>query len=197
METPIVVALEVLVVLALIGFFGYGIVLYNSLVQVRVDVDTAWSNIDLLLKRRHDELGKLLDALRAYMTYEGNLVARVTHLRAQTGVGGDGPERMQAENALGAGIGRLLAVAESYPQLRAQDGFHDVATAISGIETQIARRREFYNAEVNTNNTRRAQFPDGLLADLAGVRERTLFITGDADKTDVDVREALGYASAS
>jgi LemA protein len=113
----------VFLLLISVAIIGWMVTLYNSLVQVRVDVDTAWSNIDVLLKQRHDELGKLLDSVKAYMGYEQDVLTSVTRLRSQASAGGDGPARMQAEEALTGSIGRLFAVAENYPQLRASDNF--------------------------------------------------------------------------
>jgi LemA protein len=101
---------------------------------------------------------------------------------------------MEAENQLTAGLGRLFAVAENYPQLRASEGYAQLETAIAGLEEQIARRREFYNAEVNVNNARSAQFPDLVLAPLAGVHVRPLFTADPADRADVNVATSLAGA---
>lgn len=188
--------LVVFAVLLVVGALSFAISIYNSLVQVRVDVDTAWSNVDVLLKQRHDELGKLLDSVKAYMGYEQGLLSNIAALRSQAGRGGQGAERMQAESALSAGIGRLFAVAENYPQLRASDQFTSLQNAIIDLEQQISRRREFYNAEVNVNNARCAQFPDAFFAPMAGVRPRELFAAAPEDRADVDVAAVLnGHTS--
>ncbi|MGH7708499.1 MAG: LemA family protein [Vulcanimicrobiaceae bacterium] len=183
--------LVALVVFIVVGLGSYVIALYNSLVQVRVDVATAWSNVDVLLKQRHDELGKLLDTVKSYMGYEQGLLSRITALRASTGSGEPSVMRMQAESQLSAGIGKLFAVAENYPQLRASESFTKLQNAIVDIEQQIARRREFYNAEVNINNARSAQFPDSLVAPMAGVRVRDLFNAAPEDRADVAVAAVL------
>jgi LemA protein len=190
------VVFAVFIVLVLVSVCGYAIMLYNSLVQVRIDVDTAWSNIDVLLKQRHDELGKLLDSVKAYMGYEQNVLAHVTQLRAQAAAAGNGAARMQAEGALTAGIGRLFAVAENYPQLRASDNFKQLQDAIESLETEIAHRREFYNASVNINNARLAQFPDMLLAGAAGLRPRDLFAATPDEMADVNVGAVLSPPGA-
>jgi LemA protein len=195
------VVFAVFAVFVLVALLGTAVTLYNSLVQVRVDVDTAWSNIDVLLKQRHDELGKLLDSVKAYMGYEQNVFSQVTQLRSQTGSGSNNAARMQAEDALSVGIGRLFAVAENYPQLRASDSFKQLQDAIESLETEIAHRREFYNASVNINNARLAQFPDMLLAGAAGLRPRDLFTATPQDTADVNVGAVLsgpqpGAASA-
>ncbi len=172
-------------------FLVYCFMLYNSLVQVRVDVDTAWSNIDVLLKQRHDELGKLLDATKSYMSFESGLLQQITQLRGQTEAGGSGAARMQAESAISAGLSRLFAVSENYPQLRSSESFQELETTINTLETDIAHRREFYNAAVNINNTRAAQFPDMIVAPLAGVVQRPLFTAAPSDEADVDVSAGL------
>jgi LemA protein len=185
------VVFAVFILLLCAFVLGFGVTLYNSLVQVRVDVDTAWSNIDVLLKQRHDELGKLLDAVKAYMGYEQSVMTQVTQLRAAAAQGGNGAARMQAEDALTAGIGRLFAIAENYPQLRASDNFKQLQDAIESLETEIAHRREFYNASVNINNARLAQFPDMLVAGLAGLTRRELFTATPEETADVNVGAVL------
>ena len=168
-----------------------GLILYNSLIQVRHGVDQAWSNIDVLLKQRHDELPKLLDTVGAYMTYERDLLERITLLRAQTASATTPAARMQAEGALGAGIGRLLAVAEGYPELKANATFAQLQARISALEEQIAHRREFYNAAVNLNNVRMEQVPDRFLAGLARMTPRTLFEAAAVERADVNIGAAL------
>jgi LemA protein len=184
----LVATLAILVLVILIVYF---FTLYNSLVQVRVNVDTAWSNIDVLLKQRHDELGKLLDATKSYMSFESGLLQQITQLRGQTEGGGSGPARIPAESALSAGLGRLFAVSENYPQLRSSESFQQLEGSINSLETEIAHRREFYNAAVNVNNTRAAQFPDMIVAPVAGVVPRTLFSAPPSDIADVDVAAGL------
>lgn len=181
-----------LVVAAIAAALGYLVMLYNSLVQVKNNVDQAWSNIDVLLKQRADELGKLIDAVKGYLGYERDLLTRLTTLRTQLGRGG-GPDetRLAAEREVGAGLGRLLAVAENYPDLKSSGNFLELQQRITGLEEQIAHRREFYNDAVNINNVRTEQFPDRLLAGVAGLQRRPLFHASDVDRADVDVEARL------
>lgn len=178
-------------VLLLVGAAGYGVSLYNGLVQVKHQVDQAWANIDVLLKQRHDELPKLIDAVRTYMSHERTLLEKVTALRTRAQAGSAGTERVAAEQALTQGVSQLLAVAERYPQLRASEVFVDLQARISALEEQIAHRREFYNAAVNMNNVRLEQFPDLLLASPAGLTRKPLFEAITAERTDVDVGARL------
>jgi LemA protein len=177
-----------LVVAALVAAAAYLVMLYNSLVQVKNNVDQAWSNIDVLLKQRADELGKLIDAVKTYLGYERDLLTRLTTLRTQVTRGG-GPDeaRLAAEREVGAGVGRLLAVAEHYPDLRSSGNFLDLQQRITGLEEQIAHRREFYNDAVNINNIRMEQMPDRLLVGLAGLQRRPLFQATVEERADVDV----------
>ena len=178
-------------VLLLVGLAAYGISLYNGLVQVKHQVDQSWANIDVLLKQRHDELPKLIDAVKGYMTHERTLIENVTALRTRAKSTDSDAQRLAAEEALSLGVSRLLAVAESYPQLRASEVFIDLQRRISALEEQIAHRREFYNASVNINNVRKEQFPDMLVAPIAGLVQRPLFETKEVERTDVDVGARL------
>jgi len=179
-------------VIAAVGVAGYGVSLYNGLVQVKHQVDQAWANIDVLLKQRHDELPKLIDALRGYVSHERGLLESVTAMRTRAQATGAGSERVAAEEALSQGVSKLLVVAEGYPQLRASEVFMDLQQRISALEEQIAHRREFYNAAVNINNVRMEQFPDMLLTSLAQLVRRPLFETTDAERADVDIAARLG-----
>ena len=176
---------------AAIGVAGYGVSLFNGLVQVKHQVDQAWSNIDVLLKQRHDELPKLIDAVKGYMTHERELLENVTAMRTRAQATGAGGERVAAEEALSQGVSRLLIVAEGYPQLRASEVFIDLQRRISALEEQIAHRREFYNAAVNINNVRMEQFPDLLLASSVGLARRPLFASTEAERADVDIGATL------
>jgi len=171
-----------LLILPLIAFIWNGITLYNSLVQVRLNVDVAWANIDVLLKRRHDELDKLIDAVKSYMGYEKDVLERLTQLRGEAVGMGAGLAQMRCESEITPTIGRLFIAAEKYPQLRASENFMQLQREIMQLETQIAHRRELYNDAVNVNNARMEQFPASLLATIAGLRQRRLFIASDEEK---------------
>jgi LemA protein len=177
--------------LAIGGLVAYAATLYNSLVQVRNNVDQAWSNIDVLLKQRADELGKLLDAVKGYFGYERDLLTRLTALRTEVGRGGADDRRLAAERELGAGVGRLFAVAENYPDLKSSSHFLELQRRITSLEEQIAHRREFYNDAVTINNTRMEQVPDRFASGLAGLTRRPLFEVSEQDRADVNVGDRL------
>ena len=166
---------------------AYGVALYNGLVGVKHQIDQAWSNIDVLLKQRHDELPKLIDVVKGHAGYERQLLEQLTALRARAGSGAPDAQRLAAENELSRGIGRLLATAEAYPDLKASGAYLELQRRISALEEQIAHRREYYNAAVNVNNVRMEQFPDALLAGMAGLIARPLFAAEAQERADVNV----------
>ncbi len=184
------VVLAILVIVAI-----YGISIYNGLVAVKHNVDKAWSNIDVLLRQRHDELPKLVETCKQYMKYEQDTLARVIAARQSVAAAqgaGDIKALGQAETALRAGLGQLFALAEAYPDLKANDTFKHLQARISELENGIADRREFYNESVNINNVRIEQFPDVLLAGVARARPRELLQFAEEEKKDVDVKALFG-----
>ena len=194
----IMITVLFLVALAVAAAVAYFVMIYNGLVQVKNNVDQAWSNIDVLLKQRADELGKLIDAVKVYLGYERDLLTRLTTLRAQvSGGGGPDEKRLAAERELGRGVGQLFAVAENYPDLKSSTIFLDLQNRITGLEEQIAHRREFYNDAVNINNVRMEQFPDQLLVGVAGLQRRPLFQASGEDRADVDVGARLKSITAT
>lgn len=187
----VLIVLLLILVLAAVALVAWGVTIYNNLVQVKRNVDQAWANIDVLLKQRHDEIPKLIDAVKGYMTYEKELLHNITSLRTQAAQAGEGPARVQAEGQLGTMLARIFAVAENYPDLKANQNFLALQSRISAIEEQIAHRREFYNDSANINNVRREQVPDLFIAGLVGIRERSLFEATAAERADVDIAGRL------
>jgi len=119
------------------------------------------------------------------------VLERITALRARTGSGGPDAQRLAAEEELSRGIGRLLATAEAYPELKASASYLELQRRISGLEEQIAHRREYYNAAVNLNNVRMEQFPDLLLVGPAGLVRRPLFEAASEERADLNLRALL------
>ena len=179
------------VVLVGIGLVVQGVSVYNGLVAVKHQVDQAWANIDVLLKQRHDELPKLVDAVKGYLAHERGLLENLTALRTRAQASGSGEERVAAEQGLSLGVSKLMLVAENYPQLRASEVFVNLQQRIAALEEQIAHRREFYNDAVNINNVRREQFPDVLLVPMVGLVRRPLFEALVAERADVDIGARL------
>ncbi len=183
----------ILVVIVLLA--GYAVLIYNALVRLKHGVGKAWSNIDVLLRQRHEELPKLVETCKQYMqhertTLEAVIAARsaVASAREQGDVGALG----RAESGLRAGLGQLFAVAENYPQLKANESFQHLQQRITGLENGIADRRELYNESVNLNNVRIEQFPDVLIARMFGFQAADLLQFSEAEKADVDLKPLFG-----
>ena len=182
-----------IVVLALIGaLLLYGILIYNNLIRLKHAVSKAWSNIDVLLKQRHDELPKLVETCRQYMKFEQETLEKVMQARNHVQAAREAHDVRDlgmAEGELRLGLGNLFAVAEAYPDLKANETFQHLQTRISGLESSIADRREFYNESVNANNVRIEQFPDVIVANMFGFRAADLLEFSEAEKADVDIGE--------
>jgi LemA protein len=160
---------------------------YNRLVRLKNDIDRSWSNIDVLLKQRYDELPKLVDTCKGYMQYEQETFQRITEARSRTASAGTMGERAQADNMLTAALRQLFAVAENYPELKANENFQQLRTRISGLETEIAERRTRFNADTNEYNIRIAQFPDLIVARMLGYTRRELYQAAPEDRQDVKI----------
>jgi LemA protein len=174
---------------------AYAVMLYNGLVQVKHEVAKAWANIDVLLKQRHDELPKLIETCSQYKQFEQATLQRVVEARSQVHTARehqDMPALGQAENALRAGVGQIFAVAESYPELKANESFMQLQGRITSLESAIADRRELYNDAANINNVRIEQFPDALIARMFDFPAKPLLEFSSVEKADVDVKKLFG-----
>ena len=186
MGLTIIVAL--VVILAVVGVFVYLTTIYNSLVRLKNDIDKAWANIDVLLKQRHDELPKLIETCKGYMQYEQKTFLLVTEARTAFTKASSVGEKAQADNLISGALKSLFAVAENYPELKANNNFMQLQKRISELEEKIADRREFFNDDVNTYNIRIQQIPDVFLAGLMHLQHRDLFKVTEEDRQDVEVK---------
>ncbi|NNF16242.1 MAG: LemA family protein [Gammaproteobacteria bacterium] len=181
-----------LIILVILGLlFAYGAVLYNNLVALRENVKKNWANIDVLLKQRHDELPKLVETCKQYMGYEQETLRQVMEARtrvSQAQQSGSVDELGKAESQLRLGLGNLFAVAEQYPDLKANESFQHLQKRITGLEESIADRREFYNESVNLNNIRIAQFPDMIIANLFNFEDAELLEFTEEEISDVSMK---------
>lgn len=183
------ILLSLIVVVAVVVVI-YIIVVYNRLVSIRHNVDRAWANIDILLKQRHDELPKLIASCKQYMQHERETLSRVTEARGRVAAAnesGDLAGLGMAEGLLRASLGQLFAVAENYPDLKADRTFAHLQGRITGLESQIADRREYYNDSVNINNISIEVFPDLFVARWFHFGPRDLLEFSEEEKADVDV----------
>jgi LemA protein len=176
--------------LVVVGAFAYLITVYNSLVRLKNDVDKAWANIDVLLKQRHDELPKLIDTCKGYMQYEHQTLQTIVEARSAYQKAGTVAEKAVADNLLSGTLRNLFAVAESYPDLKANNNFMQLQNRITELEEKIADRREFFNDDVNTYNIRIREVPDMFIAGLMNLQPRDMFKITEQDRGDVEVKFA-------
>lgn len=175
----------ILAVVAVIGLAAVGI--YNSLVRLNVQVDNAWSDIDVQLKRRHDLIPNVVETVKGYAAHEKGTLEAVVNARAKAvSVQGAGPaERGQAEGMLTQALRGLFALAEAYPQLRATENFQQLQATLAQIEDAVQNARRYYNAVVRDMNTKVQQFPSNIVAGLFGFKNREFFEIPDAGQREV------------
>ena len=170
------------------GVLTYTTILYNGLVRLRNENDRAWANIDVLLKQRHDEIPNLVEAVRGYMQHEQQTLLAVTQARTASISAASISQKAVADLQVMSALRGLFAVAENYPQLKANENFLKLQNRISDLEERIADRREFFNDDVNTYNTRIRQVPDVFVASFIGLKPRDMFQVSDEDRRLVEVR---------
>ena len=182
--TVVLIVIGVLVVL-LVLFLWLG---FNGLVRRRNRVDGAWSQIDVQLKRRHDLIPHLVEAVKGYAAHERGTFEAVTNARANA-INAQGPEQTaQAENALSGALKSLFAVAEAYPDLKANQNFLNLQEELTSTEDRIAYARQFYNDSVVSYNTKIQQFPTVILANTFNFDRRELFDAAPEDTEPVQVQ---------
>lgn len=181
----------VVIGIIVVAFF-YGISLYNHLVTVKHAVAKAWANIDVLLKQRHDELPKLVEVCKQYKQFEQSTLQKVIEARSQVQAARqsqDIPALGQAEGILRAGLGGIFAIAEAYPELKANENFMQLQNRITSLENSIADRRELYNESVNINNVQIEVFPASIIAKMFNFAAKPLLEFSSNEKSDVDLKQ--------
>ena len=165
-----------LVILLLIaGVLAFLGVMYNSLVGLRVRADSAWSDIDVQLKRRHDLIPNLVETVKGYAGHEKSTFENVTKYRSMAMQATGPAERAEAEGQLTMALKSLFAVAENYPQLRASENFSALQKSLAEIEDNLQNARRYYNAVVRDLNTTIQSFPSNLVAGMFGFQPRAFF----------------------
>ena len=185
------VLVTVLIGFMVVGAIGLVLSIYNSLVALKNNIGRSWANIDVLLKQRHDELPKLVKTCEAYMKHERAVFDRLSEARGALMAAKTMPERASAESQLTRALGQFFAVAEAYPDLKANASFLQLQNRISDLENQIADRREFYNDTVTTFNTRIQQIPDLYVARWLSLTSAELFKADERDREDPEIEFAM------
>src|SRR5688572_18442296 len=161
--------------------------LYNRLIRLRTRTDDGWATIDVQLRRRYDLIPNLVETVRGYATHERELFERVTQARTDAIAAGGVADQASAENAVTAGLGKLMAVVEAYPQLEADTQFLALQEELVGTESKIAYARQFYNDQVRLLNTAIGTFPSNLVANAFGFGPRAFFDIDDPVSEPVPV----------
>jgi LemA protein len=177
----------VLVLFTIAGTVGYALSIYNGLVALKNNMARSWANIDVLLKQRHDELPKLVKVCEGYMQHERAVFDRLSEARGALVEAKTVAQRADAENQLTRALGQFFAVAEAYPDLKANQSFLLLQNRISELENHIADRREFYNDTVATFNTRIQQIPDMYVAGWLSLTAQELFKVDERDREDATI----------
>jgi len=188
MTGAILIGVGIVLILLAIIIVGYFISIYNSLIRLKHNIEKAWANIDVLLKQRHDELIKLMETVKGYRDYEKEVLTAVTKARTDFMGAKTVQEKAQADFSMAGALKTLFAVAENYPQLKANESFLQFQNRISTIETEIADRREFYNDSVNTFNIRIEQIPYVFVAGFLHYTPQQMFKVAEPDRQDVEVK---------
>ena len=171
---PLLVFVAILVVLGLI-VAG----MYNGLVQLRVRADNSWSDIDVQLKRRHDLIPNLVETVKGYAAHEKGTFENVARYRSAAMAATSAPDRAQAEGQLTQALRGLLAVAESYPDLKANTQFQALQQSLSDLEDALQNSRRYYNAVVRDLNTKIQSFPSNIIAGMFNFQQRQFFEIAD------------------
>ena len=173
----------ILVALLLLG----AILVYNRLVKLRARVDNGWSQIDVQLRRRYDLIPTLVTTVQGYASHEREVFETVTKARAQAMDASAVPDQATAENQVTRGLRQLIAVAENYPELKANENFLALQEELTGTESKIAFARQFYNDQVALLNTLIGSFPSNLIAKTFGFRTREFFDIEDPVRAPSEV----------
>ncbi len=163
------------------------IAVWNALVTLNNNAKKGWADIDVLLQKRHDALTKLIDTVSAYMKYEKGVMTQITQLRSQweSIPQGDVQSKINTANQVSAALKNLLAVAENYPDLKADNSFVQLQQTITDLESQIADRREYYNQAATDLNIKIHQFPYNMFAGMMHFKPLPLYQAPEAETSDI------------
>jgi LemA protein len=161
-----------LVVVVIAAWFVF---IYNGLIRLKVRTDEAWSDIDVQLKRRYDLIPNLVSTVKGYAAHESGVFEKVTEARSKAMGATTAAEKGAAENALSGTLKSLFAIAENYPELKANTNFLELQRELSDTENKIQAARRFYNGNVRDLNTKIQVFPDSIVAGILGIKQREFF----------------------
>jgi LemA protein len=172
-------------IIVLVAIAGYLIYAYNALVTNKNLTAEGWSGIDVQLRRRADLIPNLIETVKGYAAHEDQLFRDIAELRAKSIGGGSVGEQSAVGQAMSAALGRLFAVAEAYPQLKADANFRDLQDKLAGVEDEIQMSRRYYNGAVRNLNTMVESFPTNIIANFFKFEKAEFFEIGDAAAREV------------
>ncbi|MEE8205927.1 MAG: LemA family protein [Nitrospinaceae bacterium] len=186
MSTGILIFLGIFLFGAL-AIVGYFITIYNGLISLKENIKKSWSNIDVILKQRHDELPKLISVCESYAEFEHGVLDRLMKAREKYFKARGVTKKSEASNEITAALQGIFALAENYPDLKTNKNFMQLQERISHLEETLADRREFYNDSVNNFNIRIKQIPDVLVAGMLNYQDEEMFKVSQKEREDVKI----------
>ena len=180
----VIIFVLVLVLLSVISWF---LTVYNGLIQVKENIKKSWANIDVLLMQRSDEIPKLVKVLKSFVKHEKKMFDSIMEARSFYLGASSVPEKADADSEISSALKSIFALSEAYPELRSNDNFLKLQDRISGLENDIADRRELYNESVNNYNIRIQSLPDAYIANSMNLAAEEMFKVVEKKKKDVDI----------
>ena len=180
----VIIFVLVLVLLSVISWF---LTVYNGLIQVKENIKKSWANIDVLLMQRSDEIPKLVKVLKSFLKHEKKIFDNIMEARSFYLGASSVPEKANADSEISSALKSIFALSEAYPELRSNDNFLKLQDRISGLENDIADRRELYNESVNNYNIRIQSLPDAYIANSMNLAAEEMFKVVEKKKKDVDI----------
>ena len=175
------------IALIIIGFISWFFTVYNGLIQVKENIKKSWANIDVLLMQRSDEIPKLIKVLKSFVKHEKKMFENVMDARTSYLGASSVSEKADADNRMSEALKSVFALSEAYPELGSNDNFLKLQERISGLENEIADRRELYNESVNNYNIRIQSLPDMFIANTLGLPQEVMFKVDENKKKDIDI----------
>ena len=175
------------IILIVIGLVSWFFTVYNGLIHVKENIKKSWANIDVLLMQRSDEIPKLIKVLKSFVKHEKTMFDNVMDARKSYLGANSIDEKADADNQISDALKSVFALSEAYPELRSNDNFLNLQDRISGLENEIADRRELYNESVNNYNIRIQSLPDVVIANALGLGSEKMFKVEASKKKDVEI----------
>ena len=175
------------IALIIIGFISWFLTVYNGLIQVKENIKKSWANIDVLLMQRSDEIPKLVKVLKSFVKHEKKMFDSIMEARSFYLGASSVSEKADADSEMSGALKSIFALSEAYPELRSNDNFLKLQDRISGLDNDIADRRELYNESVNNYNIRIQSLPDAFIANSMNLAAEEMFKVVEKKKKDVDI----------